>query len=99
MPGEDLVCRVDGCNLGPDGGPYVTSKECGSYAARKSDLRLHLDMDHPGWSIHGREKKPTLSEKKERVETKIDRPTLGDSLSATEWQIFQSQWNRYLRAT
>ena len=26
MPGEDLVCRVSGCTLGPDGGPYVTNK-------------------------------------------------------------------------
>ena len=53
MPGEDLVCRVEGCFLGPDGGSYVTNRECTSYAAKSSDLRLHLDMDHAGWVSNG----------------------------------------------
>ena len=96
MPGEDLVCRVLGCNHGPDGGAYITNKECTSYASKSSDLRLHLDMDHPGWSMNGGEKKPVVNARREKIETKIDRPTLGNSLSATEWQIFKSQWKRYL---
>ena len=97
MPGEDLVCRVSGCTLGPDGGPYVTNKECTSYASKSSDLRLHLDMDHPGWS--NGETKSNEKLVREKVETKIERPEIGEKCSDTEWQIFKAQWGRYLRAT
>ena len=48
MPADDLVCRIAGCDFGPENGPYRTSAECTTYMAKNADLRMHLDMDHPG---------------------------------------------------
>ena len=99
MPGEAMECRVEGCSFGRDGTPYKTPDECNSYAARTADLRLHLDMDHPGWAQGSGSRTSQNMTKMEKCETRIERPTLGTDLSPTEWVIFEKKWNRYLEAT
>ena len=95
----EMECRVTGCNYGTGGAAYKTSPECTTYAARTADLRLHLDMDHPGWAQGLQGNRPGTSTKMKKCETRIERPTVGTELTLTEWVIFEKKWNRYLEAT
>ena len=99
MPNPEQ-CRVVGCSFGADGGPYLSHAECTTYMARREDLRYHFDVDHGG--INPNIVKTEVNEKKvekERVNLKLDRPSLKSNVTEVEWTLFSAKWERYCQAS
>ena len=91
------TCMVDGCNLGQDGGPYMTLEGLPTHDAVLKDYELHIEVHRLG-----RSSKTNLSAKSEGTDPRPDRfprPEISDPATDAEWSYFIESWNTYKRAT
>ena len=99
MP-DQIPCRVKGCNFGPDGGVYMSHPECTTYMARREDLTYHFNVDHGGVASIKRENtEERMRPEKEKVQTKLDRPSIRNHATDIEWTLFKAKWERYVEAS
>ena len=96
MP-EQIPCRVQGCNFGPDGSVYMSHPECTTYMARR-DLTYNFNVVHGGVAEMRRVKNETRTEK-EKVQAKLDRPSIKNHATDIEWTLFEAKWERYVEAS
>ena len=81
----NLTCRKTGCSFGPENGPYQTNPLAKTYNDKVADLKMHFEMDH--------EKEDKNDNAKEKIDTKIDRPSIKATVTDVEWLIFESKRN------
>ena len=94
-PATRRTCLVEGCNLGLEGGPYMTLKGLPTHDTVLKDYELHIE-------VHRLARNSNSNTKSEGVDSRPDRfprPEISDPATDAEWSYFVESWNTYKRAT
>ena len=86
-------CDVPGCT-------YMTPESCSNANEQRSELSLHIDMSH---KLTKRVNNPEEEENKRaenvnKLEAKLERPSVLMPSSDSQWKLFVHKWTLYREA-